>query len=91
MLNTEKPSISLVQRHLSIGYNRAARLLEMMENQGLISAMNSSGTRTLERRVKYRGPNGETWTGRGLMPRWVKVYIDGGGTLADLTLEDVPV
>ena len=22
--------------------------------------------------IKYRGPNGETWTGRGLLPRWIK-------------------
>ena len=26
--------------------------------------------------VKYLGPNGEKWTGRGLMPRWLKALVD---------------
>lgn len=40
-----KASISLVQRHLRIGYNAAARLLEALEEQGVISAMGADGTR----------------------------------------------
>lgn len=34
--------------------------------------------------IRYRGPNGETWTGRGLRPRWVSAYLETGGTLAQL-------
>lgn len=30
--------------------------------------------------VKYRGPNGETWTGRGLMPRWLSALVAQGKT-----------
>ena len=39
--------ISLVQRHLRIGYNRAARLLEQMEKSGVVSTMQSNGNRDI--------------------------------------------
>jgi len=45
VLKTRRPSISLVQRHLRIGYNRAARLIEQMEQAGLVSNMNGAGNR----------------------------------------------
>jgi DNA segregation ATPase FtsK/SpoIIIE, S-DNA-T family len=47
VLQHRKASISLVQRHLRIGYNRAARLLEQMEQSGLVSAMGHSGNREI--------------------------------------------
>ncbi len=47
VLQHRRASISLVQRHLRIGYNRAARLLEQMEKSGLVSAMGSNGNRDL--------------------------------------------
>jgi S-DNA-T family DNA segregation ATPase FtsK/SpoIIIE len=45
VLTTRRPSISLVQRHLRIGYNRAARLIEQMEKSGMVSAMQTNGNR----------------------------------------------
>ncbi len=47
VLKNRKASISLVQRHLRIGYNRAARLLEQMENSGVVSSMQSNGNRDI--------------------------------------------
>lgn len=47
VLKHRRASISLVQRHLRIGYNRAARLLEQMEQSGLVSTMTSNGNREI--------------------------------------------
>jgi ParB/RepB/Spo0J family partition protein len=41
----------------------------------------------LERTVKYRdAATGSTWSGRGLQPRWLKVALEGGKTLADFAV-----
>ena len=47
MLKNRKASISLVQRHLRIGYQRAARLLEDMEKAGMVSSMGHNGQREI--------------------------------------------
>jgi S-DNA-T family DNA segregation ATPase FtsK/SpoIIIE len=38
VMETRRPSISMLQRRLRVGYNRAARMIEMMERQGLVSS-----------------------------------------------------
>ncbi|WP_283957993.1 DNA translocase FtsK [Janthinobacterium lividum] len=47
----QRASISLVQRHLRIGYNRAARLIETMEVSGMVSPAAPSG----DRQVRAKG------------------------------------
>jgi S-DNA-T family DNA segregation ATPase FtsK/SpoIIIE len=45
VMKNQRASISLVQRHLRIGYNRSARLIEAMEKAGLVSGMDGRGGR----------------------------------------------
>lgn len=45
VIESRKASISSVQRKLRVGYNRAARLIEQMEASGVVSPMNSNGSR----------------------------------------------
>ena len=45
VIQSRRASISSVQRKLRIGYNRAARLIEAMEEAGVVTPMNSNGNR----------------------------------------------
>jgi len=36
---------------------------------------------------KYRGPNGETWTGRGLMPRWLSALVSAGRSKEEFAVQ----
>ena len=37
--------------------------------------------------AKYRGPQGETWSGRGLMPRWLTALVAQGKTKEDFAIK----
>ncbi len=45
VIESRRASISSIQRKFRIGYNRAARLIETMEENGIVSPMNSNGSR----------------------------------------------
>ncbi|MDP2850507.1 MAG: DNA translocase FtsK 4TM domain-containing protein [Sulfuricurvum sp.] len=47
ILTEQKTSISYLQRRLQIGYNRSARLIEQLENNGILSSPNSKGNRDI--------------------------------------------
>jgi len=47
ILADRKTSISYLQRKLQIGYNKSARLIEQLENEGILSAPNSKGIRDI--------------------------------------------
>lgn len=47
VIKERKASVSMIQRHLRIGYNRATRLIEAMESEGVVSAPDSEGNRTV--------------------------------------------
>jgi S-DNA-T family DNA segregation ATPase FtsK/SpoIIIE len=47
VLQDKQPTASYIQRKLQIGYNRSARLIERMENEGIVSSRNHAGKRTI--------------------------------------------
>ena len=47
VLTDRKTSISYLQRRLQIGYNRSARVIEQLENEGILSAPNAKGIREI--------------------------------------------
>ncbi|MCK4874470.1 MAG: DNA translocase FtsK, partial [Sulfurimonas sp.] len=47
ILTDRKTSISYLQRKLQIGYNRSARVIEQLENEGVLSAPNTKGVREI--------------------------------------------
>ena len=51
-----------------------------LQGSGKPRAAKVSGKSGTPAPIKYRGPNGETWTGRGLMPRWLAAQITLGKT-----------
>lgn len=47
VVESDKASISYLQRRLKIGYNRAARMIEAMEEMGIVTAIQKNGTRNV--------------------------------------------
>ena len=45
VIRDKKPTISYIQRRLGIGYNKAATIIERMENEGVVSAPDAGGKR----------------------------------------------
>jgi len=50
VIEQQKVSTSYIQRYLQIGYNRAARIVEKMEDEGLITEANNAGKRQVLRK-----------------------------------------
>ncbi|WP_082887941.1 DNA translocase FtsK [Eikenella sp. NML03-A-027] len=53
VLRTQKATISSIQRHLRIGYNKAATLVDQMEAEGIVSPADTNGKRTILARLDH--------------------------------------
>lgn len=52
VLDAQRGSVSLVQRHLKLGYNRATRLIDAMSESGIVSPLSEDGLRTIYERYR---------------------------------------
>ncbi len=64
-----------VDKHKSVGMKNS-------KNTGSVNRVRKSQKKQSATKVapKFRGPDGETWSGRGLMPRWLSALIAQGRT-----------
>jgi DNA-binding protein H-NS len=54
---------------------------------GKIARVGRRSLKGIKVAAKYRGPDGDTWAGRGATPRWLKAAIKEGGKLEDFLIE----
>jgi hypothetical protein len=52
VVSTRKTSISSLQRQLRIGYNRAANLMQALEDEGIVSPAGADGKRSILSRTE---------------------------------------
>lgn len=81
VIDTRQVSISGLQRYLKIGYNRAARIIEEMEMAGVVTPMNTSGTRDV---VLKSSPEPQNDLLSGAAETGAQTY--GGHTIDDITV-----
>ncbi|MDC7788493.1 H-NS histone family protein [Rhodoplanes sp. TEM] len=55
--------------------------------RGAAAGSRSSALKGVKVAPKYRGPNGETWAGRGAHPKWLSALLDEGHSLEEFAIE----
>lgn len=60
----------------------------LAKRTGRKAAAKSSSNKGVKVAAKYRGPNGETWSGRGLMPRWLAALVKQGRKKEDFAVKN---
>ena len=91
----QRPADLAACRKLVALHGFTARELGIVEPVGVVEAIPSTAARADgERRAvpaKYRNPEtGDTWTGRGLKPKWVEAALAEGKSLDDLLISSEP-
>ena len=66
------------------GKAKVAKATGKTKPAGKVAKKKAAGTVA----AKYRGPNGETWSGRGLMPRWLAALVAQGRTKEEFAIKN---
>lgn len=65
-----------------------AEIKATMREHGIDIRMLGNSSQPVQRpvRVKFRGPDGQEWSGRGIAPRWIRSLEDAGRTRAEFAV-----
>ena len=66
------------------GKTKAVKAVAKVKSTAKASKKKAAGTVA----AKYSGPNGETWSGRGLMPRWLAALVAQGRTKEEFAIKN---
>jgi DNA-binding protein H-NS len=89
---TVEALMDLRQRVDEVLVEHRAKLIEQLERIAVVSGarvVRGGGSVLKGKKVppQYRGPSGETWAGRGAIPRWLVAAIKGGKRLDDFLID----
>lgn len=82
---TETPRLEAIAAQLEVDLQAVrAEAKEALKPKAKAPAKKAAAKAPPATEVKYRGPNGETWTGKGKQPAWVRTLLAAGATLEGL-------
>lgn len=84
-IQAKMQAFGITVRDLQSGKKRAAKgkAKAVVKPQGATAKKKSASTVA----AKYRGPTGETWSGRGLMPRWLAALVAQGQSKEEFAIK----
>ncbi len=74
-------------KDLQAATSRGARSKSKSKSKAPRAAKPASKAKGVPVAAKYRGPNGETWSGRGLMPRWMASLVAEGRSKEEFVIQ----
>lgn len=78
--------ITLKDLQQAMGKGRAGKGRAKAVGKKVVAAKKRSAKAGASVAAKYRGPNGETWSGRGLMPKWLSALVAQGRTKEEFAI-----
>lgn len=83
-IRTKMQAFGITLKDLQPGKGRAKAAKSAAKPKTTANAGKKKVTGTVA--AKYRGPNGEAWSGRGLMPRWLAALVAQGRTKEEFAI-----
>jgi len=88
-IRAKMQAFGITVKDLQLTKGRATKGKTKAKTKAGTAAKRATGSKKSGQAVaaKYRGPNGETWSGRGLMPRWMSALVAQGRTKEEFAIK----